>query len=242
MHAREVVQATEGYSEDLAGLGRRVLSVRSLIIATEPLPAAVWARLGMAARPAFCDCSRLINYGHRSADDRLVFGARGVYPLGGAPRHAQAIDAPAVAGRRRLLADLLPGLPADVAVEYGWGGSLGVSRRFRPHAIRVPRVGLATAGGYAGEGVAGAHLMARSLAELILGCDTPRTRAPWAHADRPIEAVLRRWEPEPLRWLAGRAVDAAYAAEERALRAGRGATPGLRMLARLNHRVSDYLE
>ncbi|MES1953976.1 NAD(P)/FAD-dependent oxidoreductase [Salinisphaera hydrothermalis] len=219
-NARHIVQATEGYSECLAGLGRRVLSVRSLVIATEPLSEAVWARVGLGDRPTFCDASRVINYGHRSRDGRLIFGARGAYPLGGTPKQDHAITPAEIEMRRRLLLDLFPGLPEDLVVTHGWGGSLGLSRRFRPHAIVDPHTGLATAGGYAGEGVAASHLMGRTTAELIVGEDTPRTRAPWAHADAAIDQVLARWEPEPLRWLAAQTISASYGAEESLLRRG----------------------
>ncbi len=55
--------------------------------------------------------------------------------------------------------------------------------------------GLAWAGGYVGDGVAAANLAGRTLADLIRGDDTDRTRLPWVqHRSRP-------WEPEPLRWL-----------------------------------------
>lgn len=239
--ARHIVQATEGYSGTLAGLGRRVLSVRSLVIATEPLPETVWARIGLAKRPTFCDASRVINYGHRSRDGRLIFGARGTYPLGGAPKQTHAITEAAITMRRRLLRDLLPGLPEDLTVTHGWGGSLGLSRRFRPHAIVDHRSGLATAGGYAGEGVAAAHLMGRTTAELIAGIDSPRTRAPWAHVGVVPDAVLRCWEPDPVRWLAAQAIGASYSAEESLMRRGHGGRLTQR-LARLNEGLAGYIE
>ncbi|MGB7756845.1 MAG: FAD-dependent oxidoreductase [Salinisphaera sp.] len=240
--ARHIVQATEGYSESLAGLGQRVLSVRSLVIATEPLADNVWARVGLLARPTFCDASRVINYGHRSRDGRLVFGARGAYPLGGAPKHDHAITPADIEMRRRLLLDLCPGLPEDVAVSHGWGGSLGLSRRFRPHAIVDSKTGLATAGGYAGEGVAASHLMARTTAELIAGEDTPRTRAPWAHSDVAAEALLKRWEPEPIRWLAAQTISACYGAEESLLRRGHGDNRFARAVMRANDRFAAIIE
>lgn len=240
--ARHIVQATEGYSESLAGLGRCVLSVRSLVIATAPLTEEVWARVGLADRPTFCDASRVINYGHRSRDGRLVFGARGAYPLGGAPKQDHGITAADIAMRRRLLLDMFPDLPADLAVDYGWGGSLGLSRRFRPHALYDRATGLATAGGYAGEGVAASHLMGRTTAELLLGVDTPRTRAPWAHVDTRLDDLLRRWEPEPVRWLAAQTISAAYGAEESLMRRGHGDSGLARGVSRLNDRFATIIE
>ncbi len=145
--------------------------------------------------------------------------------------------------RRRLLLDLFPGLPEDLAVSHGWGGSLGLSRRFRPHAIVDSKTGLATAGGYAGEGVAASHLMGRTTAELMAGEDTPRTRAPWAHSDVAAEASAQaRWEPEPIRWLAAQTISACYAAEESLLRRGHGDDRSARAVMRANDGFASIIE
>jgi hypothetical protein len=55
--------------------------------------------------------------------------------------------------------------------------------------------GLATAGGYVGEGVAATNLAGRTLADLITGRDSERVRLPLVGEPPPA------WEPEPLRWL-----------------------------------------
>lgn len=213
VQAQTVVIATEGYSEHLANIRRHVIPVQSLVIATEPLTNAMWDSVGLDSRPTFADASRLINYGHRTSDGRLVFGARGNYQLGAHPRHDPAISDADIAMRRDLLVDMFPALE-DVTVAHGWGGSLGLSRSFRPHAILADEQGLATAGGYAGEGVAASHLMGRTLAEMILGEDSPRTRAPWAFHGTSLQEVVKRWEPEPLRWLAAQTILTSYAIEE----------------------------
>jgi len=72
-----VVPAVEGYAVDLPPLGRHQLPVQSLLVATEPLPQAVWDEIGLNAGQAFSENSRQVTYGQRSADNRLVFGARG---------------------------------------------------------------------------------------------------------------------------------------------------------------------
>lgn len=217
VEARTVVIATEGYSEKLANIRRHVIPVESLVIATEALSDAMWDAVGLASRPTFADASRLINYGHRTRDGRLVFGARGNYRLGARSRHSASINDGDIAMRQRLLVDLFPALEG-VEISHGWGGSLGLSRSFRPHVVLASEQGLATAGGYAGEGVAASHLMGRTLAETILGEDSLRTRAPWVFQGRSLEEVVRRWEPEPLRWLAAQTILTSYAAEEALMR------------------------
>jgi glycine/D-amino acid oxidase-like deaminating enzyme len=75
--ARFVVRATEGYTKDLAGQKREIAPVYSLMLATEPLSAAVWEEIGLAQRETFSDGRHLIIYGQRTADDRIAFGGRG---------------------------------------------------------------------------------------------------------------------------------------------------------------------
>jgi hypothetical protein len=58
-----------------------------------------------------------------------------------------------------------------------------------------PATGLGAAGGYVGVGVSTSNLAGRTLADLALGHDTALTRLPW------VNRRVRKWEPEPLRWL-----------------------------------------
>ena len=206
------VLAVEGYSYGLPRQRRHVLPVQSRIIATEPLDEEQWRGIGLAQREVFSDASPLITYGQRSADGRMVFGSRGAYRFGGRPRSGFAGDRAAFEAIHRLLLDCLPQL-ARVPVSHRWGGTLGIPRSGLPHAVHDADTGLATAGGYSGEGVGAANLMARTLADLLLGRDTPLTTMPWAHRSAPGRA-LRRWEPEPLRWLGYRATDLVMGWEE----------------------------
>jgi len=78
-----IVPAVEGYAASLPPLGKHQLPVQSLMVATEPLPEAIWAQIGLDQGQAFSEGSRQVTYGQRTADDRLVFGARGGYRFGG---------------------------------------------------------------------------------------------------------------------------------------------------------------
>ncbi|RAW06182.1 FAD-dependent oxidoreductase [Halomonas elongata] len=235
VEAPTIVCATEGYADGFHDFKRHVLPVQSLVVATEPLSESVWQEIGMAERPAFSDASRLINYGHRTADGRIVFGARGSYRLGARSKADQAIGEAAMRMRRDLLVDLLPALEG-VRITHGWGGSLGLSRNFRPHAILDRRHGLATAGGYAGEGVAASHLFGRTLADMILERDTELARMPWAFADASHRQLIKRWEIEPLRWLAAQAITFSYAGEEALMRRGKP----LPLIKPALQRINDY--
>ncbi|MBS7663747.1 FAD-dependent oxidoreductase [Pseudomonas lalucatii] len=223
-----IVPAVEGYAADLPPLGRYQLPVQSLLVATEPLSAETWAQIGLDRGQAFCENSRQVTYGQRTADDRLVFGARGGYRFGGRLRTDFNLGAEERGLRRQLLGELFPRLE-DVRLSHAWGGNLGMARRFHPHMLCDRRSGIALAGGYGGEGVGASNLAGRTLAELILGGDGPLTRQPWVRGDAPL-ASLPRWEPEPCRWLGYNAIIQSFAHEDRVL-ADRHSPPWRRRLA-----------
>ncbi|MDW5377506.1 FAD-binding oxidoreductase [Halomonas sp. HP20-15] len=241
IEATTIVCATEGYAERFHDFRRHIIPVQSMVIATEPLSDETWREIGMAERPAFADASRIITYGHRSADGRLIFGARGSYRFGARVKHDQPINDAAIAMRRDLLAELFPALQ-EVRITHGWGGSLGLSRNFRPHAIVDRQTGIATAGGYAGEGVAASHLFGRTLAELILERETSLTDKPWAFANTSHRRLIKRWEPEPLRWLAAQAITYSYAGEEELMRRRLDAPLIKPALTRVNDYFASIIE
>jgi len=70
--------------------------------------------------------------------------------------------------------------------------------------------GLATAGGYVGDGVATSNLAARTLRDAILGVSgSPLLALPWVARSSP------SWEVEPLRWLGVNAVTALFNVADR---------------------------
>lgn len=228
VRAGHVVRATEGYTRSLAGQRRALAPVYSLVLATEPLADAVWQRIGLGGRETFTDHGHLIVYGQRTADDRLVFGGRGApYHFGSRVLPAFDRDPRVFAALRRTLVELFPVL-SRTAITHTWGGPLGVPRDWFPSVGLDAASGLGWAGGYVGDGVAASHLAGRTLADLITGARTPRTRLPWVGHRSP------EWEPEPLRWLGvnlGLTVMAsADAREERTGRASRRAAAVGRLL------------
>ena len=67
-----------------------------------------------------------------------------------------------------------------------------------------PATGTGAAGGYVGNGLSATNLAGRTLADLVLGADTGITRLPW------VNRRVRKWEPEPIRWLGVQAMYAMY--------------------------------
>ncbi len=196
VRADVVVRATEAYTRDFAGQRRALVPLYSLMIATEPLPASLWDEIGLARRETFADDRRLVVYGQRTVDDRIAFGGRGApYRFGSGIDPATERSATVHDRLTAALRELLPQL-GDVAVTHRWGGVLGVPRDWQPSVGLDRASGLAWAGGYVGEGVAAANLAGRTLADLITGADSDLVALPW------VGHRSRRWEPEPVRWLA----------------------------------------
>lgn len=199
--AKWVVPAVEAYGKQLKPIDQYHLSVYSLIIATEPLPQTIWDEIGLEKGQAFSESSRLISYGQRTADNRLVFGARGGYRFGGRLRDDVSLTQTEMTLRINLMHECFPVLKQhDVKITHTWGGNLALPRRFHPHMLCDRKNGIALAGGYIGEGVGASNLSGRTLADLILNKDTLHTQQPWVLKNKSLNS-LKKWEPEPIRWL-----------------------------------------
>ncbi|MFC9994827.1 NAD(P)/FAD-dependent oxidoreductase [Nocardia sp. NPDC127526] len=190
-----VVRATEGFTAAFPAHHRDWLPMNSSMIVTDPLPDHVWREIDWAGAELLGDFAHYYMYAQRTADGRIAFGGRGK-PY----RYGSRIDA---AGRtqqwtidvlRATLADLFPAT-AEIPLTHAWSGVLAVPRDWCSTVILDHTTGLGYAGGYTGHGVAAANLAGRTLRDLLLRHDTDLTTLPW------VDWHVRRWEPEPLRWL-----------------------------------------
>ena len=194
VRAGTVVNATEGYGSALRQVGRSILPLYSLMIATEPLSDAVWDRIGLEHGQTFTDFRHLLIYGQRTADNRFAFGGRGArYHLGSAIRPAYDRVGRVSHHLRKALVDLFPDV-ADARITHEWGGPLGVPRDWHASVGFDAGRKEAWAGGYVGDGVSTTNLAGRTLADLITGADTGLTSLAWVNHRSP------RWEREPLRF------------------------------------------
>jgi glycine/D-amino acid oxidase-like deaminating enzyme len=204
VRARTVLRATEGYTASLAGEGRRILPIHSMVTATEPLPAEIWREIGLERRETFGDGRRVVIYGQRTLDDRLVFGGRGGYYFGSARRNTVPRTEPRLASVIALVPQLFPMLK-PFRITHAWTGAMGVQRHWRPAVSFDRATGFGWAGGYVGEGVAASNLAGRILADVVLEKRTALSELPW------VGDVAGEWEREPLRWLGSKVME--YAAE-----------------------------
>jgi len=218
IRADQVLRCTEGFTAELPDLRRAVLPIYSLMIATEPLSADVWDEIGLSSRATFTDGRHLIIYGQRTADGRIAFGGRGApYHFGSRVRPGFDRDDGVFRDLERTLRSLFPQI-GRARITHRWGGPLGIARDWNASVGLDRGTGLGWAGGYVGDGVTTAHLAGLTLADLVLGLDTHRTRLAW------VDHRSRDWEPEPFRWVGvnvGRAM--AAGADRSEVRTGRRA-------------------
>ena len=195
-----VLQATEAYSVQLPRQHLRYLPLYSLMIATEPLPQHVWDELGWTDGVLVSDMRHLFFYAQRTRDGRIAIGGRGApYRLSRPIDDANERNAEVRARLERVIRRHFPAA-APARITHHWGGPLGVPRDWSMAVHFDRESGFGWAGGYAGHGVAAANIAGRTLADLVLGRDTDLVHLPW------VGHRSRRWEPEPLRFVASRAI------------------------------------
>ncbi|QHC33475.1 FAD-dependent oxidoreductase [Streptomyces sp. HF10] len=214
VRAPYVLRCTEGFTASLKGQKRTWLPMNSSMIATAPLTEEQWAAIGWAGRETLGDMAHAYMYAQRTADGRIALGGRGVpYRFGSRTDNDGCTQRVTVEALRDILVRFFPSL-AGVAVTHAWSGVLGVPRDWCATVTLDRATGLGWAGGYVGSGVATANLAARTLRDLVQQDSgqagrTELTELPW------VGHKVRKWEPEPLRWLGVHGMYAAYHTADR---------------------------
>lgn len=210
-----ILRATEGFTAGLPGLRRDWLPLNSAQVVTAPLPADVWENIGWQGHEILGDFANSYSYCQRTREGRIAVGCRGVpYRWGSATDTGGAPDDGTI---RRLVANLRRYFPAaaEVGIDHAWCGVLGVPRDWCATVGFDSTTGIGWAGGYVGVGVSTSNLAGRTLADLATGRQTALTALPW------VNRKVRRWEPEPLRWLGVRGMYALlYAADRQEAKGG----------------------
>ena len=190
-----ILRATEGFTATLSGHKREWLPINSAQIVTAPLPAEIWDKIGWQGRELLHDQNNSYCYCQRTREGRITVGARGVpYKFGSRIDHNGIPDAESI---RRLTAVLHRYFPdtARFPIDHAWCGVLGAPRDWCATVGMDASTGIGWAGGYVGVGVSTSNLAGRTLADLALRRQTDLTVLPW------VNRQVRRWEPEPMRWL-----------------------------------------
>jgi glycine/D-amino acid oxidase-like deaminating enzyme len=209
VRAQYVLRATEGFTAALPGHRREWLPMNSAMVVTDPLPDDVWAGIGWSGMETLGDVAHAYMYAQRTADGRIALGGRGVpYRFGSRTDSDGRTQEATIRSLRSVLHQFFPAA-RDVPLGHAWAGVLGVPRDWCSTAGLDRVTGLGWAGGYVGHGVTTTNLAGRTLRDLVLDRDSELTRLPW------VGRRVRRWEPEPLRWLGVQTLYAAYRAADR---------------------------
>ena len=220
-----VVRATEGFTAGLKGLRRLWLPMNSSLIATEPLSPEVWDELHWNQGEVLGDFAHVYMYAQRTADDRIAIGGRGVpYKYGSKTDLDGQTSLATVETLSEILHRFFPAT-RGAAIDHVWSGVLGVPRDWAATVGLDRETGIAWGGGYVGTGVTTTNLAGRTIADLILGRESDLVTLPW------VNHRVRKWEPEPLRWIATKGLYTAYGMADRSELAGRQSTSPIAHIA-----------
>ncbi|MET7346552.1 NAD(P)/FAD-dependent oxidoreductase [Streptomyces mirabilis] len=214
VRAPYVLRCTEGFTASLKGQKRTWLPMNSSMIATERLTPEQWATIGWEGCETLGDMAHAYMYAQRTADDRIALGGRGVpYRFGSRTDNDGRTQQATIDALHEILVRFFPSL-AGVRVAHAWSGVLGVPRDWCATVTLDRSTGLGWAGGYVGSGVATTNLAARTLRDLIQqdsgqAGPTDLTALPW------VGHKVRKWEPEPFRWLGVQGMYATYRTADR---------------------------
>ncbi|WP_380873048.1 oxidoreductase [Sphingomonas sp. DBB INV C78] len=161
--ADRILLAGDGYLRGLSPKTEaRVMPINNYIAVTEPLGAARAQSL-IRDNVAVSDSRFVVYYFRLTPDHRLLFGGGENY------RWRFPADIPAFV--RPHMLKVFPQL-ADVKLDYGWGGTLGVTPTRMPF-VREVEPGLTAIGGYSGLGVVLAPYFGKLLGDALAGGNSP---------------------------------------------------------------------
>lgn len=153
-----VLECGDGLQDGLdKRLDRHVMPIANYIAATEPLGER--AKDIIANDAAVADSRFVVNYYRLSHDGRLLFG--------GGESYTRRLRPDPGAFVRPYMLKIFPQL-ANVRIDYGWGGILGITMSRVPFVRRLgPKV--LTASGYSGQGVMLGPYFGKILADTVAG-------------------------------------------------------------------------
>lgn len=194
--AEFVLRGTEGFTSSLKGHKRDWLPKLSSMIVTAPLSPELSEAIAWDSAVMVRDGSHFFSYVHHTADNRIALGGPGVPYLWGSRWDDRGKTLRR--SERALITALHKLFPVleEQPIDHVWTGVLGIPRNWSATVTLDRSTGIGISGGYVGDGVSSSNLAGRTMRDLILGEDTKLTRMPWVGGN------IRKWEPEPLRWIA----------------------------------------
>jgi len=198
VRADKVVMATNAWSHFFKGLKRKQVPAWTYIVITEPLKDEHFNEIGWQNRQGIEDARNLVHYYRLTTDNRIVMGGRDVSMSYGDDMDRD-LNPEIFAELKGDVRELFPALK-DVRFTHEWGGPVSVPLDMAPAIGYAGDKNVVYSLGAVGHGVSMTHLNGRTVADLILERKTDLTD---------VFFVNRRtlpWPPEPLRYLAGKAI------------------------------------
>ena len=157
---KEVLLATNAWvGQIVPQFRRRVFPAESYVIATEPLPDEV-ARGLIPNKRVVYDTKNMVAYYTLSRENRMVWGGEGTATGLNPKRNIEIL--------RRGMLKVFPELES-AAIEYYWGGTLGMTLDQSAHAGQVDGMWFSMC--YVGHGVTLGTYLGEQMANAILGAD-----------------------------------------------------------------------
>lgn len=171
VRCEQVLVCSNGYTGPVTkGLSKKLIPVRSVLVASEPLPTHLRETI-LPDQVTLVDKRRLILYMRYDRDGRLCVGDHG--PM----RDTFYLDDFAPVKKRAI--EVFPQLKT-IKWDYHWGGRVAMTRNRIPFLYRAAP-GLTAAMGYNGRGVGMGSLMGKVAAETILRHDDMQSDFPVTH-------------------------------------------------------------
>lgn len=202
------VLAVNAWAAAIPPFRRYVTKTSSHMVLTEPLPEAI-EELGWTGGECIADGRTLLHYFRTTPDGRIAIGGGGGRPgFGGHMDDSTWRDPRCLAEVEAAMRRYFPPF-ATARVTHSWGGPIDVSAHHLPlfGTLAGGRVGYGF--GFTGNGVGPCRMGGRILASLVLGQDDEHTRLAIVNGEP------GRFPPEPLRWVGGMTVWAAFLRKER---------------------------
>ena len=158
IRADRVVLACNGYLEKLySPIASNIMPINNFIVATEPLSEEMARQLN-PLNASLSDSLFVINYWKLSEDRRLIFG--------GGETYSDKFPSSITDFVRPHLLGVYPEL-ADTRLEFGWGGTLAITRNRMPD-MGVKQGVVYYAQGFSGHGVPTATMAGKLMAQSIV--------------------------------------------------------------------------
>jgi glycine/D-amino acid oxidase-like deaminating enzyme len=233
VRARAAVLAVNAAAVGVRPLRGRFTVASSHMVVTEPVPDVI-EQAGWGGE-CLSDVRPLLHYMRPTRDGRIAFGWAGGRMAYGARLGGRVeIDRGVIAEAVRRLERFFPAVRGRRIV-HAWGGPIDVSPDHLPVVGSLPGGPAWFAAGFTGNGVGPSHLAGRVLASLALDRRDEVTRLAL------VESSSVRVPPEPLRWIGGSAIRAAFRRAEDRHDAGRPVDPVTRWVTALPARMGVHV-